>query len=104
MEPLLGVHATGWSQGDFTAVFPNMLCGGLAHYNSAFLPHSSQFAERHYGLESSADLAGGSSWVAVPGLADRTVASGSETLVFSLSAAPASGTFFRVRVWLQQKE
>jgi uncharacterized lipoprotein YddW (UPF0748 family) len=27
----------------FTAVFPNMLCGGVAHYNSAFLPHSSVF-------------------------------------------------------------
>ncbi len=27
----------------FTAVFPNMLWGGLAHYNSAFLPHSSEF-------------------------------------------------------------
>ena len=27
----------------FTAVFPNMLCGGLAHYNSAFLPHSTEF-------------------------------------------------------------
>jgi uncharacterized lipoprotein YddW (UPF0748 family) len=27
----------------FTAVFPNMLWGGLAHYNSAFLPHSTEF-------------------------------------------------------------
>jgi uncharacterized lipoprotein YddW (UPF0748 family) len=27
----------------FTAVFPNMLCGGLAHYHSAFLPHSTEF-------------------------------------------------------------
>ena len=27
----------------FSAVFPNMLCGGVAHYNSAFLPHSSVF-------------------------------------------------------------
>jgi len=28
----------------FTAVFPNMLWGGLAHYNSAFLPRSGEFA------------------------------------------------------------
>jgi len=27
----------------FTAVFPNMLCGGLAHYDSAYLPHSTEF-------------------------------------------------------------
>lgn len=27
----------------FTAVFPNMLWGGLAHYNSALLPHSSDY-------------------------------------------------------------
>jgi hypothetical protein len=63
-----------------------------------------QNAERHYGIESSAGLASGRSWVAVPGLADRTVASGSETLVFSVSPVPSQGTFFRVRVWLQQKE
>jgi uncharacterized lipoprotein YddW (UPF0748 family) len=49
-------HATGpfpgnWAAGievlatnGFTAVFPNMLWGGLAHYNSAFLPHSTEFA------------------------------------------------------------
>lgn len=48
-------HATGPFPGDwptaidalatngFNAVFPNMLWGGLAHYNSAFLPHSSDF-------------------------------------------------------------
>lgn len=49
-------HATGPFPGDwpaavealatngFTAVFPNMLWGGLAHYDSAFLPHSAEFA------------------------------------------------------------
>ena len=48
-------HATGpypgnWAAGvaslatnQFTAVFPNMLWGGLAHYNSAYLPHSAEF-------------------------------------------------------------
>ena len=28
---------------NFTAVFPNMLWGGLAHYDSALLPHSDEF-------------------------------------------------------------
>ena len=48
-------HATGpypgnWAAGvaslatnQFSAVFPNMLWGGLAHYNSAYLPHSDEF-------------------------------------------------------------
>jgi uncharacterized lipoprotein YddW (UPF0748 family) len=48
-------HATGPFPGDwaaavralathqFNAVFPNMLWGGLAHYNSAYLPHSDEF-------------------------------------------------------------
>jgi len=48
-------HATGpypgnWPAGlaplaasQFTAIFPNLLWGGLAHYNSAFLPHSDEF-------------------------------------------------------------
>jgi uncharacterized lipoprotein YddW (UPF0748 family) len=48
-------HATGPYPGDwgagvaalasnhFTAIFPNMLWGGLAHYNSAYLPHSDEY-------------------------------------------------------------
>ncbi len=48
-------HATGPYPGDwpraidaltnhgFNAVFPNMLWGGLAHYNSAYLPRSTEF-------------------------------------------------------------
>lgn len=28
----------------FNAIFPNMLWGGLAHYNSAYLPHSQEFS------------------------------------------------------------
>ncbi len=48
-------HATGPNPGrwdtslealatnGFTAIFPNMLWGGLAHYNSAWLPHSAEF-------------------------------------------------------------
>jgi uncharacterized lipoprotein YddW (UPF0748 family) len=28
---------------NFSAVFPNLLSGGLAHYNSAYLPHSAEF-------------------------------------------------------------
>ena len=73
---------------------PGQAVAGLGYQN----------AERHYRLESSTGLAAGSSWVAVPGVADRTVTSGSETLVFSVSPAPSAGTFFRVRVWLQQKQ
>jgi uncharacterized lipoprotein YddW (UPF0748 family) len=50
-------HATGpfpgnWTAGisalatnQITAIFPNMLWGGLAHYNSAFLPHSGDFTQ-----------------------------------------------------------
>jgi uncharacterized lipoprotein YddW (UPF0748 family) len=50
-------HATGPYPGNWpgaiaalvtnglTAVFPNMLWGGLAHYNSAFLPHSTEFSQ-----------------------------------------------------------
>jgi uncharacterized lipoprotein YddW (UPF0748 family) len=63
-----------------------------------------QNAVRHYGIESSTGLAGGISWAAVPGMADHTVTSGSETIVFSVSPLPSQGTFFRVRVWLQQRE
>ncbi len=63
-----------------------------------------QNAERHYGIESSAGVSSGGSWEPVSGLADRTVASGSETLVFSVSPVPSKSTFFRVRTWLQQKE
>ena len=48
-------HATGpypgnWAAGvtalatnQFNAVFPNLLWGGLAHYDSAYLPHSAEF-------------------------------------------------------------
>ena len=63
-----------------------------------------QNAERHYRLESSTDLPGGGSWEPVPGFADSTVASGSETFVFTVSPVPSESTFFRVCVWLQQKE
>ncbi len=57
-------HATGpypgnWAAGaavvatnQFNAIFPNMLWGGLAHYNSAYLPHSDEFAR--YGDQISA--------------------------------------------------
>lgn len=50
-------HATGpypgnWADGiaalatnQFNAVFPNMLWGGLANYNSAYLPHSSDYIQ-----------------------------------------------------------
>jgi uncharacterized lipoprotein YddW (UPF0748 family) len=82
------------------------LAGGaleLSFLGQAVAGPGYQNAERHYGIESSAGLASGSSWVAVPGLADRTVASGSETLVFPVSPVPSQITFFRVRVWLQQK-
>jgi len=62
-----------------------------------------QNAERHYGLESSTGLPGVGSWVPVPGCADRTVASGTQIVIFSLSPVPSQSTFFRVRVWVQQK-
>jgi uncharacterized lipoprotein YddW (UPF0748 family) len=63
-----------------------------------------QNAERHYCLESRTTLAGGSVWEPVAGFADRTIASGSETLVFSVSPAPTQSALFRARVWLQQKQ
>jgi len=62
-----------------------------------------QNAERHYRLESAADLSGAVHWETVPGFADRTVASGSEILVLSELPVPGSAKFFRARVWLQQK-
>ena len=71
-------------------------CLGLAVSGAGY-----QNAERHYQLESSTGLTG--SWAPVPGVPDRIVASGSETLVFSVSPAPSTSTFFRVHVWLQQK-
>jgi hypothetical protein len=63
-----------------------------------------QNAERHYCLESKTTLAGGGVWEPVTGFADRTIASGSETLVFSASPAATQSALFRVRVWLQQKK
>lgn len=63
-----------------------------------------QNAERHYCLESRTTLAGGGVWEPVAGFADRTIASGSETLVFSVSPAPTQSALFRARVWLQQKQ
>ena len=63
-----------------------------------------QNAERHYCLESRTSLAGGGVWEPVASFADRTIASGSETLVFSVSPAPTQSALFRVCVWLQQKQ
>lgn len=59
-------------------------------------------AERHYGLESAADLAGATHWRPIPGLSSRTVAAANETLIFSVSPVPEQSTYYRVRVWLQQ--
>ena len=84
-----------------------LLAGGaleLSFVGQAVEGPGYQNAERNYGIESSTDLHNGGSWQPVPGLADRTVASGSETLVFTVSPVPSIGTFFRVRVRLQQKE
>jgi uncharacterized lipoprotein YddW (UPF0748 family) len=63
-----------------------------------------QNAERHYCLESRTNLAGGDVWEPVSGFADRTIASGSETLVFSVSPPSTQSALFRVRIWLQQKQ
>ena len=62
-----------------------------------------QNAERHYGLESTTALRGGS-WSSVSGFADRVVTSAAETLTCSVSPVPNQPTFFRVRIWLQQKQ
>ena len=43
-------------------------------------------------------------WEPVTGFADRTIASGSETLTFSVPSASTQSACFRVRVWLQQKQ
>ena len=40
-----GRSAENLSQNGFNAILPNMLWGGLAHYNSDLLPHSSTFEE-----------------------------------------------------------
>lgn len=37
--------AAAMATNQFNAVFPNMLWGGLAHYNSAYLPHSDEFTQ-----------------------------------------------------------
>jgi uncharacterized lipoprotein YddW (UPF0748 family) len=63
-----------------------------------------QNAERHYRLESMTGLPGRTSWALVPGVADGVVASDSESVVFSISPAPSQSTFFRVHVWLEQKQ
>ncbi len=63
-----------------------------------------QNTERHYCLESSTTLANGGVWEPVTGFADRTIASGSETLTFSVPSASTQSACFRVRVWLQQKQ
>ncbi len=47
-----GPYPGSWAAGvaslatnQFTAVFPNLLWGGLAHYNSAYLPRSTEFTQ-----------------------------------------------------------
>ena len=77
-------------------------------FEISFLSHAVfgpgyQNAERHYRLESTAELPGAEQWEPVPGFADRTVVSSSKTLFFSMSPVPIKAEFFRGRVWLQQK-
>ena len=63
-----------------------------------------QNAERHYCLEQRTTSAGAGAWEPVPGFTDRVIASGSETVVSPISPASSQPSFFRVRVWLQQKQ
>jgi uncharacterized lipoprotein YddW (UPF0748 family) len=62
-----------------------------------------QNATRHCRLESTGSLADGGRWEGVPGFADRTIASGAEALVFSVSPTSKPHLFYRICVWLQQK-
>jgi uncharacterized lipoprotein YddW (UPF0748 family) len=87
----LQAHLTGSA---LSVSFPAQAVSGPGYGNT----------ERHYRLESANDVSGRGSWVPVPVFADRTVAAGSETLTFSASPALGTTTFFRVRVWLQQKQ
>ncbi len=59
-------------------------------------------AVRYYRLEQAHSLAT-DGWESVPGFADHLVASGSETVAFTVAPAPGEVRLYRVRLWLQQK-
>ncbi len=94
-EPNAGLALqTRWTNGSVEISFPGQPAHGEGYQN----------AERHYGLESTADLAGAPQWRPIPGLTSRTVAMGTETVNFSVSPEPDQSTYYRVGVWLQQKQ
>ena len=63
-----------------------------------------QNAERHYRLESTASPGPGAVWSPVPGFTDHTADSGVVTLTYAVSPATGSNCFYRLCVWLQQKQ
>jgi uncharacterized lipoprotein YddW (UPF0748 family) len=92
-NPGLTLHAR--LSGDSVELsFPGQAITGAGYQN----------AERYYRLEGTAALAGAGPWQPVPGSASRTVAAGTETLIFSVSPVLDKTAFYRVRVWLQQKQ
>jgi len=62
-----------------------------------------QNAVRLYRLESAVSMGSDASWTAVPGMADRIVASGAEVLSYPVTPEVASTKFYRLRVRLGQK-
>jgi uncharacterized lipoprotein YddW (UPF0748 family) len=62
-----------------------------------------QNAARHYRLESAPSLLPPVIWEAVPGFADRTVATGVETLTCEVVPQVTAPRWYRLRLWLQQK-
>lgn len=85
--------AVRWNDGQVAVSFPARAVDAPGYQNAA----------RHYRLESAVSLAPGVIWEAVPGFADRTVASGTETLTCVVSPEAGAARFFRMCVWLQQK-
>jgi uncharacterized lipoprotein YddW (UPF0748 family) len=82
----------GWNGGQVQFSFPGRAVDAPGYQN----------AIRHYRLESTASLAPGGIWEAVPGFTDRTVASGTEMLTCEVNPAFGVIRFFRMCVWLQQ--
>lgn len=60
-------------------------------------------AERHYCLESAAAPGQDAVWSPVTGFADRSVASGTESLTCVVTPEAGQSRFYRLRVWLQEK-
>lgn len=85
--------AVRWQQGQVEISFPARAVDAPGYQN----------AVRHYRLESAASAGPGAAWSPVPGFADRTVVSGTESLNCAVTPEAEAVRFYRLRVWLQQK-